>query len=87
MTQPRMLCLRVPTGLGDRKWRSEEATNNFVQIPNLCAFVLPFCHSTPCLVEEIMPSDPVTEVAVTRAGTGRVGETMMLPTAMDPLGG
>lgn len=82
-----MPCLGVVKSFKDRKGEIEGATNNFVQIPNLCAFVLPFCHSTPCLVEEIRPSDPEAEVAATTAGTGRVGDTMMLPRAMDPLGG
>lgn len=64
-----------------------KATNNFVQIPNLCAFVLPFCHSTPFLVEETRLSGPAAEAAETRAGTGRAGETMMLPRVISPLGG
>lgn len=87
MKQPLMPCLCVANGLRDGQGWNDEATDNFVQIPNLCAFVLPFCHSTPCFVEEIRPSDPAAEGAATTAGTGRVGETMMLPRAMDPLGG
>lgn len=87
MAQPFMLCLCVRDGSRDRKGSSKGATNNFVHIPNLCAFVLPFCHSTPCFVEDISPSDPAAEAAVTRAGTGRLGETMMFPRAIGPSGG
>lgn len=63
----------------------EELSNNFVQMPNLCALVLFFCHSTPLFVEEIRPSGLIVEAA-TRAGTGRVGKVMMFPRVIAPPG-